>query len=181
MTQMTQIMKVLTVLTTLAGASPANADVIRAAPGGVSVRTTVEVAANPEAVYDALTARVGEWWGAASTWSGNPRNLSIDARAGGCFCETLSSGGSVQHMQVVWAERGNLLRLSGAPGRLQELAVIGTLSWQLTKTVAGTRIEMTFSAAGYLPTGFDQAAKAVDEAWASQVRNLERYMAASKR
>ena len=68
---------------TLTVGSPAEADVIRAAPGGVVVRTTMEVAAAPDAVYDALTTRVGEWWGAANTWSGNPRNLSIDARAGG--------------------------------------------------------------------------------------------------
>ena len=168
---------VIGLLVTFAATSSVSADVLRAAPGGVTVRTTVDVAGTPDSVYDALTARIGEWWGAASTWSGNPRNLSIDARAGGCFCEKLSTGGTVQHMQVVWAERGSLLRLTGAPGQLQELAVIATLSWQLTKVDAGTRIQMTFSASGYLPAGFDQAAKAVDDAWAGQVRNLERYLA----
>lgn len=170
----------LALLVVLAAASSARADVVRAAPGGVVVRTIVEVAASPDAVYDALTKGVGEWWGAANTWSGNPRNLSVDARAGGCFCETLSNGGSVQHMQVVWAERGTLLRLSGAPGRLQEGANIGTLSWAITKITAGTRVEMTFAVSGFVPGGFDQIAKLVDDSWAGQVRSLERYLTAPK-
>lgn len=171
----------LTSLVATAGmASPVQADVLRTGPGGVIVRTTVEVNAAPEVVYDALTARVGEWWGATNTWSGDARNLSVDARAGGCFCEKLSSGGTVQHMQVVWAERGTLLRLSGAPGRLQEGAFIGTLSWALTKTAVGTRIEMTFSVAGFAPGGFEAIAPAVDESWSAQVGRLAKYLGPAK-
>ena len=167
-------------LTTSAGVSPLQADVLRSGPGGAIVRTTVEVAAAPDAVYDALTARVSEWWGATNTWSGDPRNLSIDARAGGCFCEKLSSGGTVQHMQVVWAERGTLLRLSGAPGRLQEGAFVGTLSWALTKTTLGTQIEMTFSVAGYAPGGFEAIAPAVDESRSAQAGRLAKYLGPAK-
>ena len=171
---------VIAVLATLAGESAARADVLSAAPGGLVVRTIVEVSAAPEAVYDALTARVGEWWPADQTWSGNSSNLSIDARAGGCFCEKLSNGGSVQIMQVVWAERGTLLRMSGAPGRLQESAAIATQSWQLTKSAVGTRVEMTFAAAGYLPGGFEKLAPAVDEVYVALVSRLARYIGTPK-
>lgn len=174
------VISLVATIATLAGQSAARADVVSAAPGGVVVRTIVEVSAAPDAVYDSLTARVGEWWPATQTWSGNSSNLSIDARAGGCFCEKLSNGGTVQIMQVVWAERGTLLRLSGAPGRLQESAAIATQSWQLHKTATGTRIEMTFSAAGYLPGGFEKIAPAVDEAYVALVNRLARYIGTPK-
>ena len=170
----------IAVLATLANGSAARADVVSAAPGSLVVRTIVEVTAAPDAVYDALTARVGEWWSATQTWSGNAQNLSIDARAGGCFCEKLSSGGTVQHMQIVWAERGTLLRMSGAPGPLQESPVIATMSWRLTKTTAGTRIEFTFAAAGYLPVGFDKIADSADQAFAVLVNRLARHVGPPK-
>lgn len=164
-------------LATFADGTAAAADVISSAPGGLVVRSTVEVAATPEAVYDALTAGVSDWWPGSQTWSGNSRNLSIDARAGGCFCEKLSNGGSVQIMQVVFAERGALLRLSGsAPGPLQASAAIATQSWQLTKVGAGTRIELTFSLAGYLAVGFDKIAPATDKVFADLLNSLAKHV-----
>jgi uncharacterized protein YndB with AHSA1/START domain len=170
----------IAMIATLTAAPPASADVISAAPGSLVVRTIVEVTAAPDAVYDALTARVGEWWSATQTWSGNAQNLSIDARAGGCFCEKLSNGGTVQHMQVVWAERGTLLRMSGAPGPLQENAVIATMSWRLTKIDTGTRLEFTFAASGHTPIGFDKMASPADQAFAVLVNRLARYASAPK-
>ena len=170
----------IALLATLANGSAARADVVSAAPGSLLLRTTVEVSAAPDTVYDALTARVGEWWSNAQTVSGNSRNLSLDARAGGCFCEKLSGGGTVQHMQVVWAEPGTLLRLSGAPGLLQENAVSATTTWRLTKTAAGTRIDFTFAAAGYLPAGFDKIATPADQAFTDLVNRLARHVGPPK-
>jgi hypothetical protein len=66
------------------GGAAIAAAVISSAPGGMVVRSTVEVPVAPDAVYDALTAGVGDWWPGSQTWSGNSRNLSIDARAGEC-------------------------------------------------------------------------------------------------
>ena len=76
-------------------------------------------------------------------------------------------------MQIVYAEPGALLRLAGsAPGPLQASAAIATQSWQLTKVGAGTRIELTFSAAGYLPIGFDKIAPATDKVFADLLNSL---------
>ena len=163
------------------GGSALAADVISAAPGGLVVRSTVEVAATPEAVYEALTTGITAWWPGSQTWSGNSRNLSMDARAGGCFCEKLSNGGSVQIMQVVYAEPGALLRLSGsAPGPLQASAAVATQSWQLTKAGSGTRIELTFSLAGYLAVGFDRIAPATDKAFTDLLNQLAKHVSARK-
>jgi len=163
------------------GGSALAADVVSAAPGGLVVRSAVEVAATPDAVYEALTSGIAAWWPGSQTWSGNSRNLSMDARAGGCFCEKLSNGGSVQTMQVVYAEPGALLRLSGsAPGPLQASAAIATQSWQLTKVGTGTRIELTFSVAGYLAIGFDKIAPATDKAFADLLNHLAKHVGTPK-
>jgi hypothetical protein len=98
-------------------AAAAHADVIESTPSGFTIRTSVEVAATPRAVYNALSAQVSNWWDPEHTWSGNPRNMSIDARAGGCFCEKLMSGGTVAHMTIVLADPGKTLRMTGALGR----------------------------------------------------------------
>lgn len=175
-----QFVVLIAVVATLANGPAARADVVTAAPGNMVLRTTVEVSAPPDAVYDALTARVGEWWDNSQTVSGNSRNLSIDARPGGCFCEKLSNGGSVQHMHVVWAQPGVLLRMSGALGPLQEHAVTATATWRLTTVAAGTRIEFTFAAAGYLPAGFDKIATRADQAFSDLVNRLARHVATPK-
>ena len=51
--------------------------------------------------FDALTDDVGRWWNPEHSYSGVAANFSIDARAGGCFCERLKDG-SVAHMTVVF-------------------------------------------------------------------------------
>jgi hypothetical protein len=62
------------------------------------------------------------------------RNLSLDRKPGGCFCERLPDGGGVQHMRVVYTSPDKLLRLSGAIGPLQEAALVGSMSWKLQQT-----------------------------------------------
>ena len=71
------------------------------------------------------------WWDPAHTWSGSARNLKLEPKAGGCFCEKLADGGSVQHGRVIFAQPGKLLRLEGALGPLQDMAVTGVLSFNL--------------------------------------------------
>src|SRR5918911_314155 len=93
-------------------------------PTGFLVRYELNIAAPTAKVYDSLI-NVGSWWSEKHTYSGDSRNLSIDARAGGCFCEKLPNGGSVQHMEVVQARPGKLLRLYGGLGPLQGLAAAG--------------------------------------------------------
>src|ERR1700704_6205463 len=104
------------------GSSAAFADVVDSAPNGFTVKVAADAAAPAARVYQALTQQIASWWDKAHTWSGNAAYLSIDARPGGCFCEKLPNGG-VQHMTVLYADPGKLLRLSGGLGPLQDLAV----------------------------------------------------------
>src|SRR5262245_51920379 len=55
---------------------------------GFLVKFEVNVNAPAAKVYDALVGQVGSWWNPEHTYSHDAKNLSIDARPGGCFCES---------------------------------------------------------------------------------------------
>ncbi|MFN3945909.1 MAG: ATPase [Allosphingosinicella sp.] len=139
----------LSILFAAALAAPAGAEVVSAGPPGFVSENRVTVAAAPAAAYAALT-RIGSWWDPAHTYSGDAANLSLDARAGGCFCEaTPADGGGVAHMRVVQARPGALLRMEGGLGPLQGEAVSGILSWTLRAAPGGgTEIVQTYKVSG---------------------------------
>ena len=113
----------------LAVAGSASAEVKSATPTGFEVVTMTTISA-PAGVYAAL-GEVGRWWSPSHTFSRDAGNLSMELHAGGCFCERLKDGGSVQLLQVVYAAQGEGLRLRGALGSLQTEGVDGTLNWTL--------------------------------------------------
>ncbi len=157
-------------------AAPARADVVDAGPAGFTIRTSSDLAAIPKAAYVAFIVWVGSWWDAAQTVSGESRNLSIDARVGGCFCERLPNGGSVQHMTIVLLQPERTIRMVGAIGPLQELAAIGTMTWSFTPTSSATRVEMTYAVAGYAKEGLVPVARSIDAALTEQVRRFKRFV-----
>lgn len=171
----------LAVALTLA-AGPARAEVVDASAEGFAVRTQVQVAAPPSAVYDALVGKVGAWWDPQHSWSGNAANLSIDARPGGCFCEKLPGGPSdgVQHLTVVFAARGKTLRLAGGLGPLQSMAVSGVMTWTLTEAAGGTVLDMTYAVAGHAKGGLAALAAPVDAVTGTQVRRLKQFVETGK-
>lgn len=150
-----------------------NAEVLQAQANGFSIRLEAPIMAPPESVYSVLTERVGEWWHPAHTFSGDAANLSLDARALGCFCERLADGGSVRHLQVVFAAPGRMLRLQGGLGPLQGLAATGSMSWNLHAAEVGTRLELTYHVVGFLEDGMDPWAKPVESVLAEQVMRLK--------
>ena len=161
----------------LAAASPAAAAVKSAAAGGFEVESRVIVAASPAAAY-AMLGRPDLWWDPDHTFSHDARNLSLELRAGGCFCERLpKSGGSVQHLRVVFADPGAVLRLQGALGPLQGEAVAGSLTFTLKPAPQGTEIVMNYIVGGYLRGGGGDWAPAVDRVLASQLERLRRRLA----
>jgi hypothetical protein len=70
----------------LSAAASARAEVVDAQLNGFAVKRTVTINAAPGKVYAALIAPAG-WWN--HTFSGDPKNLYIEPKAGGCWCETL--------------------------------------------------------------------------------------------
>jgi uncharacterized protein YndB with AHSA1/START domain len=152
------------------------AEVSNRSNAGFIVTVNLAVAAPPETVYASLTRHVSEWWDAAHTYSGDSKNLSIIAEPGGCFCEALADGGGVQHAMVVNVAPGRLLRMSGALGPLQALAVTGTLSWQFEKSgSADSTLVVTYVVGGYASGGLDKIADAVDTVITRQAQLLKRH------
>jgi uncharacterized protein YndB with AHSA1/START domain len=144
--------------------------------GSFHLETVVLIEAGPAATYRDLV-RLPRWWDPEHTWSGSARNLSLEPRAGGCFCEKLADGGSVQHARVVFAQPGKLLRLEGAFGPLQEMPVQAVLTFTLAPDGPGTRVTMTYRAAGQFTMDTARLAPLVDQVLNSQ---LERFRASVK-
>jgi uncharacterized protein YndB with AHSA1/START domain len=154
----------------------AGAEVAEAAPGGFVSVHTVSVAASPAEAYAGI-ARIGAWWSAGHTYSGDAANLSLDPRAGGCFCEAMPDGGSVEHMRVVQARPGALLRLAGGLGPLQADPVAAVLSFALTpQEGGGTRIAVSYRVAGPMQMGGERLAPLVDAVLAEQVTRLAQLL-----
>lgn len=152
-------------------------EVVDSAAGGFTVKVTTQIAAPPASVYKQLI-RVGDWWNSQHTFSGDAHNLSIEEKAGGCFCEKLPNGGGVRHMQVIYFAPGKTLVMSGAIGPLQSLAATGTMTFQLAPEADGTKLTVTYAVAGYLPAGMNTWAAPVDSVITEQIGRLKNSLTA---
>jgi hypothetical protein len=130
-------------------------------------------------VYERFVREIGSWWDSEHTYSGDAKNLSIDANPGGCWCETLPDGGGVAHMTVVYVVPGRIIRFTGGLGPLQELAAVGTMTFAVSaaKERAGaTEAVLTYNAAGYRPGGLASWAGGVDFVLTTQMDRLKRFV-----
>src|SRR5260221_3218118 len=135
-----------------------SAEVVSVGGNGFEIRETAHTAAPSDKVYAALLL-LAHWWNSDHTFSGSAANLVLDARAGGCWCETLPGGGSVEHLRVVYVSPGKTLRLRGVLGPFQGLAVAVVITWSVKSLADGTDISFTYSVGGYAKEGFDELSK----------------------
>lgn len=159
---------------------PAQADTTAVSSSGFISSFRAEIKAAPAQAWGAVV-QLPRWWNPSHTYSGNAANLSLDAQAGGCWCErwrdAAGASHSVQHAQVVLAQEGRVLRLNGAFGPLQDMAVVGVLT---IVTASGTGAEagqhflrMTYRVAGAAEAGLDKMAPAVDGVIGEQFKRLK--------
>jgi len=86
------------------------------------------------------------------------------------------SGGSVRHMQVVFADPGKQLRLSGGLGPLQAMGVAGSMSFVLIAQGEGTRLMYRYEVGGYTAGGLAALAGPVDQVQLGQLNRLKAYV-----
>ena len=154
---------------------PGRAAVVDTTANGFAIEQQVHIAAAPDKVYDALV-HPALWWSSDHTFSGSAANLTMEARAGGCFCEALANGGSVEHAVVVDADPGHVLRLRGPLGPFQGQGVASALTFSLKAGGDGTDLTLDNIAGGYMKGGFaDWPAKA-DAMLAGQMARLKAYL-----
>lgn len=174
---------VILVAATLAATSPpAIAEVKATSDTGFNVVHIASVKATPDEIWKRLLAPK-DWWNKAHSWSGSSAGFYIDAQANGCFCELfqetgadgkLKTTGSVEHMRVIFAQPGKVLRMQGALGPLQSEAVIGTLTVAMEPAKDGglTKVSFSYVVGGYMRHKVSEIAPAVDKVLAEQFRNL---------
>lgn len=164
----------------LIGFAPAAvAEVTASSPSSFIISAEAEIDATPAEVWRALP-RIERWWNAAHTYSGDSRRLSLDPRAGGCWCERWGNGQSVEHGRVIAVmehEGVRTLRAAAALGPLQEMGVTGVLTFTVAPHPSGAKLTMTYRVSGDPGLGLDQIAPAVDGVLLEQIGRLSRYSA----
>lgn len=168
----TTLLSGLSVLSFLA--NPALSEVRDTRESSFAIESVVTTTAAPAEVYKAL-GKVGDWWDSEHTWSGSAKNMSMVLTAGGCFCEKLADGGSIQHGRIIYAQPGQMLRLDAPLGPLQEMPVTGVLTFALAAEGAGTKITMTYRVSGALTMDSAKLAPLVDTVMTTQLTRLKTF------
>lgn len=162
-------------------AQPLQAEIVKQDENGFFVRHQVEVAVNADEAYEMLRAPA-KWWAPQHSWTGDAENLYMDAQASGCFCELIPAKeeggprGSVEHMRIVYAEPGKILRLVGGLGPLQGEAVYATMTVQLLPADNGTLVRFDYVVGGYMRFPVQKIAPAVDGVIGDQAARLAKIL-----
>ena len=155
---------------------PADAAVKDTNASGFTVENAELVQVDADAAWKALVHDVDRWWPKDHSWWGTESKLSIDARAGGCFCE-IAGARQARHMAVVFVDPGRTLRMTGGLGPLQGMGLDGALEFRLAPADGGgTRITMSYRAGGYTPDDLSKLAPVVDKVQAQQLRGLADFL-----
>ena len=171
-------MNVLFLLTSLALPLSSWAEVVGSAEDGFSVSHSLITPAPAEAVWSAMTQNIDQWWHPDHSWSADAANLYMDARLGGCFCERLpATGGSVEHLRIIYFNPNREIRFDGALGPLQGMATSGRMIWTIEATEEGSAITFTYKVHGWSEGGLAGIAPAVDGVIGQQLERLGSYLA----
>lgn len=167
------------------GATLAHAEVRASTANSFSLQQALGVNAPVDALWRSLLLPQ-TWWSSAHTFSGDAANLSLEPRAGGCWCERLADGGSVQHLRVVNLTPRQTLVLEGALGPLQSLGVSGAMTLSVTAQEGGrSALVLTYNVGGAplggTPLGDAAAlAQAVDGVLAQQLARLKQRVESTR-
>lgn len=158
-----------------AAAGAANAEVLDASPSGFTVRNVETVPAEPGVAWSALVDDIDRWWPKDHSWWGAESRLTIEPRAGGCFCER-AGGREAAHMTVAFVDPGRTLRMLGGLGPLQGMGLYGALEFTLEPVDGGTRITLRYRAGGYSPDDLGRFASVVDRVQGQQLGALADHL-----
>ena len=158
------------------GGTLLHAEITDSSANGFTVRGSLNVKAAPADVYSKFMHNVGDWWNPDHTFSHNPHNLSIEEKAGGCFCEKMPDGGGVRHLEIVNFSPGKQVVLTGALGPLQSIAATGSMTVRFAPADGGTKLEVLYTVTGYLPAGMNTWAGPVEGVLKEQFERLKNYV-----
>ena len=152
------------------------AEVTDVSASGFTSQHQLILAVPPAEAYQALTGSVSEWWDAVHSFGGDAAAFSIDARAGGCFCEALAGGGTVEHMRVVRVVPGKVLVMRGGLGPLQQMGVTGAMTFSFEPHAEGSVLTYRYVVGGYVAGGLEGMAGPVDQVQLGQLKRLQNFV-----
>jgi uncharacterized protein YndB with AHSA1/START domain len=168
----------LIALVLFGAAVPASAEIKNATASGFTIENTRVVPVDAATAFKALVERVDAWWPKDHTWWGKESTLSIEPRAGGCFCERAGSREAL-HMLVTFVDPGRTLRMTGGLGPLQGMGLHGALEFRLAPAKeGGTAITLFYRAGGYTPDDLSKFAPVVDQVQGLQLGGLAAFLGA---
>ena len=140
---------------------------------GFIIENKIETLKSIDVTWQVLTSEIDQWWPKDhSWWEGT---FSIQANAGGCFCET-SGERTAEHMRIVFVDPGKVLRMTGGLGPLQGMGLYGALDWHLSRTEDGkTQVVLSYAVHGVSADGFEQLAPIVDKVQGIQLSGLNSF------
>jgi uncharacterized protein YndB with AHSA1/START domain len=156
--------------------STAMGEVLDAEPGGFSLLHEVTISAPRGDTWRAAVDEIGQWWSDDHTISGDARNMSINARPQGCFCESIGARAGVVHLTVTFVNPGVLLRLTGGLGPLGLMGISGNMTWEFFDTDGGTKVKFAYAVGGYRPGGLDEIAGPVDNVIGEALMRLKAHV-----
>ena len=147
------------------------AEVLTSTSDGFLIKIEREVAVTPQQVY-AQFVSVSDWWISGHTYFGESKNLSIDAQAGGCFCE-IKGDKQVLHMTISYVDPGKEIRMIGGLGPLQMMGAHGGMSWKFESVGEHkTKIIHQYRVVGSSDQALDKLAPFVNKVQSQQVDAL---------
>lgn len=159
------------------GSQWALADVVHKAKDGFELKIATSVPATPEQAYKKFVD-IGSWWSAEHTWWGKAENLSLEPKAGGCFCE-IEGDKSVLHMTVAFVAPNREVRMLGGLGPLQQMGLNGVLTFKFIPVSDNeTRVVQIYRVSGYDPNGLEALAPIVDQVQTLQMNRFRDQFAA---
>ena len=158
------------------GSTLASAEVTDAAANGFTTVNEVVIADGRAESWMAAVTRVGRWWSADHTVSGEASRMNITPELQGCFCETLGERAGVVHLVVTMVNPTHLLRMTGGLGPLGLMGVDGNMTWEFEDADDGTRVRFTYAVGGYREGGLDELAPAVDFVLGEALGRLKSYV-----
>jgi uncharacterized protein YndB with AHSA1/START domain len=167
------------VLAAVLATSAAQAETSGVSANGFTSTYRDEVKAGTDEVWKAIAA-LPRWWSDQHTWSGKASNMTLEPRAGGCWCESWDGGQSVQHGQVLLVQPGRVIRLAAGLGPLQELPAQGVLTIVTSAQEGKTFLRMTYRVGGPPDIGLDKLAPVVDQVMGQQFRRLKSLIETGK-
>jgi hypothetical protein len=151
--------------------SSAISEVLESNEHGFTIEIERVVPVKPYIAYQQFL-KVADWWNHDHTYFGKSENLTIDATAGGCFCE-IDGNKQVLHMTVSFVDPNREIRMIGGLGPLQMMGAYGGMSWKFIPIEDNsTKIIHRYQVSGTVKGGLIPIAPVVDRVQTIQVEGL---------